>query len=78
MNATALTPRRLDTSTPHRIRPHGFDRLIMRLSLATLLWARRHAERTAITRDDQSRMFEQYRARQRREQEAALLFARIR
>ena len=39
-----------------RVRPHGVDRAIMRLSLMTLLWARRHAERSAVSHEEHTRM----------------------
>lgn len=61
-----------------RARPSGFDRAVMRLSLAMLLWARRHAERTAITRDEHTRMRRELHDLQGRERESALLVARVR
>jgi len=43
-------------STPaaRRARPHGLDRLVMRLSLAMLLWARRRADRGMLTHEEQA------------------------
>src|ERR1700712_1068601 len=35
-----------------RVRPHGLDLLVMRLSLATLLWARRRADRNLMTHEE--------------------------
>lgn len=61
-----------------RVRPHGIDRAIMRLSLMTLLWARRHAERTAVSHEEHTRMHRELQAVQRREHDAALLLARVR
>lgn len=61
-----------------RARPHGIDRAIMRMSLMTLLWARRHAERTAVSYPDHTRLHRQAQALQRREHDAALRVARVR
>src|SRR4051812_17880476 len=61
-----------------RVRPHGIDRAIMRLSLMTLLWARRHAERTAVSHEEHTRLHRELHAVQRREHDAALLVARVR
>lgn len=36
-----------------RAQPHGVDRLVMRLSLAMLLWARHRADRGVVSRDEQ-------------------------
>lgn len=61
-----------------RIRPSGFDRAVMRLSLAMLLWARRRAERAAVTHDEHARTRRELQNLQHREREAALLAARVR
>jgi len=61
-----------------RVRPHGVDRAIMRLSLMTLLWARRHAERSAVSHEEHTRMHRETQGIQRREHDAALLLARVR
>lgn len=78
MTASAVPSHYVDARAPRRARARGLDRLIMRLSLATLLWARRHADRTAITREEQVRIYRETRAVQRREHDAALLVARVR
>lgn len=61
-----------------RVRPHGIDRAIMRLSLMTLLWARRHAERTAVSYEEHTRLHNELRGVHRREHDAQLLLAGIR
>ena len=61
-----------------RVRPHGIDRAIMRLSLMTLLWARRHAERTAVSHEEHTRLRRELEGVYRREHDAALLVARVR
>lgn len=66
-----------------RVRPHGIDRAIMRVSLMALLWARRHAERTAhargaVSHEEHTRLHRELTAVQRREHDAALLVARVR
>jgi hypothetical protein len=38
-------------------RPHGFDRLVMRLSVATLLWAQRRAVRSSVGFDEHRRRY---------------------
>jgi hypothetical protein len=50
-----------------RARPSGVDRLVMRAGMAALLWARRHADRTAPSREEHSRRYELHRDRERRE-----------
>ena len=59
-----------------RVRPHGLDRALMRLSLATLLWARRHADRTAISYEENMRMHTESLAREGRERDALRLLMR--
>jgi hypothetical protein len=61
-----------------RARPHGVDRLIMRLSLAMLIWARKRADRDAVSHDERALRVSQARALQTREHEAALRVARVR
>ena len=65
-------------SPARRVRPHGIDRAIMLLSLMALRWARRHAERTAISYEEHTRMHRETQGVYRREHDAALLFARVR
>jgi len=64
--------------TIRRARPHGIDLVIMRVSLTALLWARRHANRTAESYEDHTRMHRETQALHRREHDAALLVARVR
>lgn len=56
----------------------GLDLLLMRVSLAVLLWARRRADRRAMSRELLQRVVATDRARALREHEAALLAARVR
>ena len=63
----------LDRQLARRTRPTGLDRIVMRISLAMLLWARRHADRTAISREEHIRRYEVHRAVERRERDAAQL-----
>lgn len=76
MTATSYTPATYAQAT-RRVRPHGIDRAIMRVSLMTLLWARRHAERTAVSHEEHTRMHRETLGLQRREHDAALLVARV-
>lgn len=54
-----------------RSRPHGIDLLVMRMSLAMLLWARRRANRTVMTREENLRRREVAVATEVREHAAA-------
>lgn len=65
-------------ATARRVRPHGLDRVIMRVSLMMLLWARRHADRTAVSHEEHTRMYRELQRFERRERDAALLIARVR
>lgn len=56
----------------------GLDLLLMRLSLAVLLWARRRADRRALSRESLQRAVAADRSRREREHHAALLAARVR
>jgi hypothetical protein len=56
----------------------GVDLLVMRVSLALLLWARRRADRRAMSRESLQRAVAADRARAGREHQAALLAARVR
>ena len=60
-----------------RTRPHGLDRALMRVSLATLLWARRHADRTAISYSEHTLRRAESLARESRESQAARLPMRV-
>ena len=75
---TAATYSRAAYTQARRVRPHGIDRAIMLLSLMALRWARRHAERTAISYEEHTRMHRETQGVYRREHDAALLFARVR
>lgn len=65
-----------DRDVPRRARPSGLDRLVMRASLAALLWARRHADRSTVPRDEQLRRY-RVQAEVRQREHAALLLARL-
>jgi hypothetical protein len=61
---------------PGARRAHGIDYLAMRVSLAVLLWARRRADRHAVSRDELSRRLRVQRETERREHEFALRIPR--
>jgi hypothetical protein len=71
---TATTPK---ASAARRARPYGFDLLVMRISLAMLLWARRRADRTAVTRAEQRLHYLVALERERHDHEAPRGFARL-
>jgi hypothetical protein len=59
----------IESPAGSRARPHGIDRLVMRLSLAMLVWARRRSEKSIITRDEHAILFAQQRGLETRELE---------
>lgn len=50
----------------------------MRASLTALLWARRHADRVAVSREEQILRYHAIREVERREHESTLLVSRVR
>ena len=72
---TTMTSHSL-AATRHRAR--GIDLLVMRVSLAMLLWARRRADRATVTREEQERLFAVQADIARRQHAHALLAARVR
>ncbi len=60
-----------------RARPHGLDRALMRASLAMLLWARRHADRTAISYEEHTLRHQESLARDRREAQVSRFNHRV-
>ncbi len=46
-----------DAPLANGARPHGFDRLVMRLSVAMLLWAQRRAVRSSVGFDEHRRRY---------------------
>lgn len=77
MTATTAFDRQIDSFAPGRARVHGVDRLIMKLSLSVLLWARKRADRAALGRDEHALLIDQVADRERREHDAALRVARV-
>ena len=75
---TAATYSRATYPPVRRVRPHGIDRAIMLLSLMALRWARRHAERTAVSYEEHTRIHREMQGVYRREHDAAMLVARVR
>jgi len=77
MTTLATFPRQLDAGTTRRARPRGIDLLIMRLSLTTLRWARRRADRRTLTHEQHTLRVEQMTALAQREREMALFVTRL-
>ena len=46
-----MTAGTIDGGYARRYAPSLFDRIVMRASLTTLMWARHHAERIAVTHE---------------------------
>jgi hypothetical protein len=79
--ATAIN-RRVAAPTAHRGRPRGLDRLVMRLSIAMLKWARRRADRSAMSYEnlpfeERARIHNETMARERRENLSSIQAMRI-
>ena len=76
MTILATFPRQLDAGTTRRARPRGIDLLVMRLSLTTLRWARRRADRRTLTREQHTLRVEQMKALAQRERDMMLFVSR--
>jgi len=61
-DAPATPPRKMP-----RARPHGIDLLVVRLSVAALLWAGRRADRAQLPREEHQRRFLMEQELERRE-----------
>jgi hypothetical protein len=61
-----------------RRRVSGFDRIVMRVSLVALLWARHHAEPTSLPHAEQLRLVLNDRAREARQHSGYLAALRLR
>jgi len=72
---TTMTSHSL-AATRHRAR--GIDLLVMRVSLAMLLWARRRADRADLPREEHERRLAIQADIARRQHASALLAARVR
>jgi ubiquitin len=78
MTATTDIRRLIDAPAGRRARPHGLDRLVMRLGMAMLISARKHAERDVLSYEQHTLRLDQRRAAELRDREDALRAARIR
>ena len=52
-----VNPQLADAPLANGARPHGFDRLVMRLSVTTLLWAQRRAVKGSISFEEHRRRY---------------------
>ena len=52
-----IDPGFVDAPLANGARPHGFDRLVMRLSVTTLLWAQRRAVKGSISFEEHRRRY---------------------
>lgn len=78
MTATPVFASGTCAATSRRARARGVDRLVMRVSMSVLLWARRRADRAALPREHALRMRELAISMEQREHEASLRAARVR
>ncbi|MDQ1575648.1 MAG: hypothetical protein QOH55_798 [Microbacteriaceae bacterium] len=67
----------IDASRSRHARARGLDRVIIRLGLAMLEWARRRADRSALTHEEATRLVRLERERQNRENAALLVSTRL-
>lgn len=65
------------TATTARYQAHGLDRVVMKVSLSMLRWARKRAARASIAPDQHRRLLRRAAGIQHREHEAALRAARV-
>lgn len=77
MTTLAVVTREIDRGSRRHARPHGIDRLVMKLSLTTLLWARRRADRHILTREQHAMRLEQVNALAERERSVHLMVSRV-
>ena len=52
-----IDPKLVDAPLANGARPHGFDRLVMRLSVTMLLWAQRRAVKGSISFEEHRRRY---------------------
>lgn len=78
MTSHSLTATRSGARSATRSGARGIDLMVMRISLAMLLWARRRAERATVTREEHERRLVLHAEIARREHSAALRAARVR
>jgi hypothetical protein len=77
-NRTLSTKHFHDVTGSRSVRPTGFARLVMSVSLSMLKWAASRAERGIHSSAEQSLIVTEARAREAREQNARLLQLRVR
>jgi hypothetical protein len=57
VNPGFVNPKLADAPLANGARPHGFDRLVMRLSVTMLLWAQRRAVKGSISFEEHRRRY---------------------
>ena len=77
MTATTVFQHQYAVPTARRPRPHGIDRVVMRLSLAMLLWARDRADRAALSHEEHALRRANALVLEREQRDAAKRIARI-
>ncbi|MEP6480972.1 MAG: hypothetical protein ABJA94_03080 [Rhodoglobus sp.] len=76
MTATSVYKQSHAAPAARRARAHGIDRLVMRLSLVMMLWARQRADRGFITREQHTLRRENTLVIEREQRAAALRIVR--
>jgi hypothetical protein len=77
MTATTVFQHGYAVPTTRRPRPHGIDRVVMRLSLAMLRWARARADRATLSHEEHALRRANDLVLERERREAALRIARV-
>lgn len=77
MTATTVFQHQYAVPTARRARPHGIDLIVMRLSLAMLLWARERADRGTLSHEEHAIRRANALALESEQREAALRIARV-
>jgi hypothetical protein len=67
----------IGASRSRHARPRGIDRVIIRLGLAMLEWARRRADRSTLTYEESTRVTRLARERESRENATLLIGTRL-
>ena len=77
MTTAAILDRLDELPTEDHTRPHGIDRLVMRLSVTMLIWAQQHAARNAECYEEHTRRHQVRRELHARAHEFARMTARV-
>jgi hypothetical protein len=75
---TTMTTTTIDGRFARRHTPSLFDRLVMRISLTTLMWARHHSDRAAVSHEEHAMRMAAMRDLERTRHESLQFVSRLR